>query len=135
MNHPLRVKVRGVQRDGVAHDAEPIVPLLVERRHDNLPELLVEGLSILGRAVFGFLALRHEDFITAAELAGAGQMRIILRHMVPSFLSHIIAATSLAFVLSRISTNLCSLYFTLFRVGVPQRCSQSVRPVKGHHFS
>jgi peptide/nickel transport system permease protein len=43
-----------------------------------------------------FLALREEDFVIAAELAGAGQMRIILRHMLPSFASHIIAATSLA---------------------------------------
>ena len=32
----------------------------------------------------------------AAELAGAGQLRIIFRHMVPSFLSHIIAALTLA---------------------------------------
>lgn len=43
-----------------------------------------------------FLALREEDFVIAAELAGAGQLRIILRHMLPSFASHIIAATSLA---------------------------------------
>ncbi len=43
-----------------------------------------------------FLSLRQEDFVTAAELAGASQMRIIFRHMVPSFLSHIIAATTLA---------------------------------------
>ena len=32
----------------------------------------------------------------AARLAGCSRMRIILRHMVPSFLSHIIAATTLA---------------------------------------
>ena len=32
----------------------------------------------------------------AAELAGASQFRIIFHHMLPSFLSHIIAATSLA---------------------------------------
>jgi len=51
----------------------------------------------LARVVRGkFLALREEDFVTAAELVGAGQMRIIFRHMLPSFLSHIIAATSLA---------------------------------------
>lgn len=51
----------------------------------------------LARVVRGkFLALREEDFVTAAELAGAGQMRIIFRHMLPSFLSHIIAATTLA---------------------------------------
>ncbi len=42
------------------------------------------------------MSLREEDFVTAAELAGASQLRIIFRHMVPSFLSHIIAAVSLA---------------------------------------
>ena len=55
------------------------------------------GWTELARVVRGrFLALREEDFITAAELAGASQMRIIFKHMVPSFLSHIIAAVSLA---------------------------------------
>jgi len=55
------------------------------------------GWTDLARVVRGkFLALREEDFVMAAELAGAGQMRIIFRHMLPSFLSHIIAATSLA---------------------------------------
>ncbi len=55
------------------------------------------GWTELARVVRGrFLALRTEDFVTAAELAGASQMRIIFRHMVPSFLSHIIAAVSLA---------------------------------------
>ncbi|MBN8871717.1 MAG: ABC transporter permease [Rhodospirillales bacterium] len=55
------------------------------------------GWTELARVVRGrFLALREEDFITAAELAGASRMRIIFKHMVPSFLSHIIAAVSLA---------------------------------------
>ncbi len=55
------------------------------------------GWTELARVVRGrFLTLREEDFITAAELAGCGRMRIIFRHMVPSFLSHIIAATTLA---------------------------------------
>ena len=55
------------------------------------------GWTELARVVRGrFLALREEDFITAAELVGASQLRIIFRHMVPSFLSHIIAAISLA---------------------------------------
>jgi len=55
------------------------------------------GWTELARVVRGrFLALREEDFITAAELLGASRMRIIFRHMVPSFLSHIIAAISLA---------------------------------------
>lgn len=55
------------------------------------------GWTTLARVVRGrFLSLRTEDFVAAAELAGASQMRIIFRHMVPSFLSHIIAATTLA---------------------------------------
>ncbi len=43
-----------------------------------------------------FLALREEDFVMAAQLCGASEMRIILRHLVPAFLSHIIASVSLA---------------------------------------
>lgn len=55
------------------------------------------GWTELARVVRGrFLSLREEDFVMAAELAGCGKMRIIFRHMVPSFLSHIIAATTLA---------------------------------------
>jgi peptide/nickel transport system permease protein len=51
----------------------------------------------LARVVRGrFLSLREEDFVMAAELAGCSRPRIIFRHMVPSFLSHIIAATTLA---------------------------------------
>ncbi len=51
----------------------------------------------LGRVVRGrFLALREEDFVTAAKLAGASDRRVILRHMVPYFASHLIASTSLA---------------------------------------
>lgn len=55
------------------------------------------GWTELARVVRGrFLSLREEDFVTAAELSGASRMRIIFRHMVPSFMSHIIAATTLA---------------------------------------
>lgn len=55
------------------------------------------GWTDLARVVRGrFLALREEDFVVAAELSGASQGRIIFRHMLPSFASHIIAATSLA---------------------------------------
>ena len=55
------------------------------------------GWTVMARVVRGrFLSLRNEDFVVAAELSGASQMRIIFRHMVPSFLSHIIAATTLA---------------------------------------
>jgi peptide/nickel transport system permease protein len=55
------------------------------------------GWTELARVVRGrFLSLRKEDFVTAADLIGAGQQRIIFVHMVPLFLSHIIAATTLA---------------------------------------
>ena len=51
----------------------------------------------LGRVVRGrFLALREEDFVTAARLAGARDLRVIYRHMLPNFISHIITATTLA---------------------------------------
>ena len=55
------------------------------------------GWTFLARAVRGrFLAMREEEFILAARFAGASEMRIILRHMVPSFISHLIAAATLA---------------------------------------
>ena len=51
----------------------------------------------LGRVVRGrFLALREEEFVTAARIAGATDSRIIFRHMVPAFTSHVIAAATLA---------------------------------------
>lgn len=43
-----------------------------------------------------FLALRKEDFVLAAELDGVNRYRMITRHMLPSFLSHIIASVTLA---------------------------------------
>ncbi len=59
--------------------------------------LSIFGWTTLGREVRGrFLALREEDFVVAARLAGASQMRVILRHMVPAMTSHIIATASLA---------------------------------------
>ena len=55
------------------------------------------GWTGLARVVRGrFLALREEDFVMAAKISGSSEARIILRHMVPSFLSHIIAALTLA---------------------------------------
>ena len=43
-----------------------------------------------------FLSLREEDFIMAAQLCGAGELRIIFRHLLPSFMSHIIASLTLS---------------------------------------
>lgn len=43
-----------------------------------------------------FLALKNEDFVLAAELDGVSRYRLITGHMLPSFLSHIIASVTLA---------------------------------------
>ncbi len=59
--------------------------------------LSLVGWTGMARVVRGrFLALREEDFIMAARLIGSSERRIILVHMVPSFLSHIIASLTLA---------------------------------------
>jgi peptide/nickel transport system permease protein len=51
----------------------------------------------LARVVRGrFLAVRQEDYVMAARLQNAKEMRIIFRHMLPSFFSHIIASLTLA---------------------------------------
>ncbi len=51
----------------------------------------------LARAVRSkLLALREEDFCTAAQLMGARPARIIGRHLLPSFMSHLIASATLS---------------------------------------
>ncbi|MEM9736182.1 MAG: ABC transporter permease, partial [Pseudomonadota bacterium] len=51
----------------------------------------------LARAVRSkFLALREEDYVRAAELMGAPPRRIIMAHMMPNFMSHLIASATLS---------------------------------------
>ena len=51
------------------------------------------GWTTLARVVRGkFLALREEDFVVAARLAGRRDLGTVFIHMVPSFMSHIIAS-------------------------------------------
>ncbi len=51
----------------------------------------------LARAVRSkLLALREEDFATAAMLMGAPGRRIVARHLIPSFMSHLIASATLS---------------------------------------
>jgi peptide/nickel transport system permease protein len=51
----------------------------------------------LARVVRGrFLSLRTDEFVAAARLDGCSEGRIIFRHMLPSFMSHIIASITLA---------------------------------------
>jgi peptide/nickel transport system permease protein len=55
------------------------------------------GWTSLAREVRGkFLSLRNEDFVTAARLDGMSEIGIIFHHLVPSFISHIIATLTLA---------------------------------------
>jgi peptide/nickel transport system permease protein len=51
----------------------------------------------LARAVRSkLLALRQEDYAVAARFMGAGASRIIARHLLPNFASHLIASATLA---------------------------------------
>ncbi len=70
------------------------------------PVLIYFGITIilgmldwpgLARAVRSkFLALREEDFAAAAVLMGASPARVIGRHLLPSFSSHLIASLTLS---------------------------------------
>ena len=59
--------------------------------------LSIVGWTGLARVVRGkLLSLREEDFVIAARLAGSNDMRIIVRHLLPSFFSYIIVSLTLA---------------------------------------
>ncbi|MBS57722.1 MAG: peptide ABC transporter permease [Chloroflexi bacterium] len=59
--------------------------------------LSILGWTDLAREVRGrFLAMREEDFVLAARAYGTKELNIIFRHMVPSFVSHIIAIATLS---------------------------------------
>ena len=59
--------------------------------------LSLVGWTELARVVRGkFLSLREEDFVMAARFHGAGEMRIIFKHLLPSFYSYVIARVTLS---------------------------------------
>lgn len=59
--------------------------------------LAAVGWTTLARVVRGkLIALREEDFALAAKIAGASEMRIILRHLLPNFLSYLVVSITLA---------------------------------------
>ena len=108
------------------------------------PERIYFGITIilsligwtgLARVVRGrFLAMREEEFVMAAELDGANELRIILRYMLPSFLSHIIASTTLAIpamILAETSLSFLGLGLRppVISWGVLLKDAQSVRAV------
>jgi peptide/nickel transport system permease protein len=93
------------------------------------------GWTGLARVVRGrFLALREEDFVMAAKISGSPEWRIIFRHMVPSFLSHIIAALTLAvpdMILSETALSFLGLglRYPAISWGVLLQDSQNIRAV------
>lgn len=59
--------------------------------------LSLVGWTGLARVVRGkFMSLREEEYVMAAQLNGATEARIIFKHMLPSFTSHIIASLTLS---------------------------------------
>ncbi len=51
------------------------------------------GVARLVRA--SFLSLKQKDFVTAAHMVGAGNLRVIMRHILPNAMSPIIVAATL----------------------------------------
>lgn len=93
------------------------------------------GWTGLARVVRGrFLSLREEDFVLAASLAGASERRVIFRHMVPAFTSHIIASLTLnipAVILAETSLSFLGLGLRppVISWGVLLQESQNIRSV------
>jgi peptide/nickel transport system permease protein len=60
--------------------------------------LALIGWTHLARRVRGkLLSLREEDFVLAARLSGCSHTRIVLRHMLPSFMSYMIVDLTISF--------------------------------------
>ncbi len=59
--------------------------------------LAIVAWTDLARVVRGrFISLRSEEFVTAARLDGNSSRRVIFRHLLPSFTSHLVASLTLS---------------------------------------
>ncbi|WP_247900810.1 ABC transporter permease [Paenibacillus pabuli] len=55
------------------------------------------GWTDLARVVRGkFISLKNEDYVIAAKIAGVGDAKIIVKHLLPGFMSYLVVATTLA---------------------------------------
>ncbi|MBJ6360150.1 ABC transporter permease [Paenibacillus sp. GCM10012307] len=55
------------------------------------------GWTDLARVVRGkFIALKNEDYVIAAKIAGVSDAKIIIKHLLPGFISYLVVATTLA---------------------------------------
>ncbi len=57
---------------------------------------LIEWTGLARSVRSKLLSLREEDYVLAAQLMGAGGGRIVSRHLIPGFTSHLIASATLA---------------------------------------
>ncbi len=93
------------------------------------------GWTSLARVIRGrLLQTRDEDFVLAARLDGVSTARIIRRHLLPSFMSHIIATVSLsvpAMILAETSLSFLGLGMRAPAIswGVLLQDAQSVKTV------
>ena len=91
----LRVQLQEVaSAPGGARSARDVHQL--EARIDSLAARNAKLMETLKEARQQLLALREEDFATAAVLMGASPGRVIGRHLLPSFTSHLIASLTLS---------------------------------------
>jgi len=59
--------------------------------------LALIGWTDLARVVRGkFFSLKNEDYVLAAKISGVSDTKIIIRHLLPGFLSYLVVATTLA---------------------------------------
>jgi peptide/nickel transport system permease protein len=93
------------------------------------------GWTSLARVIRGkFLSLKGEDYVMAAKLSGTSELGIVLKHLVPSMLSHIIAALTLAIpemILSETALSFLGLglRYPVISWGVLLQEAQSIRAV------
>ena len=95
---------------------------------------LIGWTSLARRVRSKLISIREEDFITSARLAGAGDFRIIFKHMIPSFMSYIIVDLSISFpsmILSETSLSFIGLGLRppVTSWGVLLKASQNIRSI------
>jgi peptide/nickel transport system permease protein len=112
------------------------IPLTIDplARYFGITVILsLVGWTELARVVRGrFLALRSEDFVTAARLDGGSQARVIFRHMMPSMFSHIIASVTLAIpamIIAETALSFLGLQPPTISWGVLLKEAQNVRSI------
>ncbi len=94
--------------------------------------------TTLARRVRGkLISMREEDFVFAARIAGSSDLRIIIRHMLPAFLSYIIVDLTVSFpamILGETTLSFIGLGLRepVVSWGVLLQASQNVKAIEQH---